>query len=94
MASRSSVAIKTALAKKYAGKQAVEQENIKSMALGYAGLLPDSVKSAIKDSHDRINNRREYLLKQIDVLATKLQDGDYTVIPEITRITNLIPDMV
>ena len=55
---RTPVAMKTALARKYSGKYALEMAHIEAIDLGKAGLLPGSVNSAIADSHARIKSRR------------------------------------
>lgn len=55
---RTPVAVNTAKAKKFDGKKAVETANIRSIANGILECHCAEVKSAIADSHARIEKRR------------------------------------
>lgn len=94
MASRSPVAMKTALARKLAGKARIEADYIQAIDHGNAGLLPDPVTKEIDRSRTMIRNRREYLLTQIATLQEQILKGDFQVIREINRLTEMLPTVV
>ena len=88
---RTPVSVKTDLARKYDIKERVNRENARSVGNGISGNLPDSVKSAIADSHQRINSQRDKITNQIAALYGRFEKGDMTVISEMTRLLVNLP---
>lgn len=90
MASRSPVAIKTALARKMSGKMAVETSSIRAIDEGNGGLLPSSVKSAIADSHTRIESRRTQVLGEVGMAFDMFKAGTWNI-SEFINAVGMLP---
>jgi len=87
MASRSPVAVKTAQARKYDGKKAVESAHIRAVAEYHLGTLPKSVMDAMADSHARVNAQREEYVSKLALLVERMSH-DHSVVSDMIAMVN------
>lgn len=89
MASRTPVAQKTALARKLSGKYAVELNNIKSIADGYAGKLPKPVMDVINSNPNNVKLAKARNLSLVGSYFEQMKAGNWECIHNYNRTVTL-----